>query len=135
MQERRLRGFLLSVVLIASACSGPTFSAPPDSAAPQEVLAAYLRALMRGDCAAGKALGTPTFGKGNGELCGATSVSSFRIDGPAPDPNATEWVFATTLVTTGSADGSIQPGELTWFYDLRRQPNGSWRLVGGGSGP
>jgi hypothetical protein len=108
---------------------------PPDSAAPEEVLAVYLRALMRGDCAAGRALGTPTFIRGNGELCGATSVTSFRIDGPAPDPGATEWVFATTLVTTGTADGSVQPGQMTWFYDLKREPGGGWRLAGGGSGP
>lgn len=108
---------------------------PPDAAPPEVVVATYLRALVAGDCTAGKVLGTATFRIGNGELCGATSVSSFTIEGPAPDPNATEWVFATTLITTGTADGSVQPGSMTWFYDLKREPNGPWRLVGGGSGP
>jgi hypothetical protein len=131
----RLGAVVVSALLVVAACARPGFSVPPDSAPPEVVLATYLRALVVGDCAAGKALGTATFRLGNGELCGATSVSSFTIQGPAPDPNATELVFATMLVTTGTADGSIQPGSMTWFYDLRREPDGSWRLVGGGSGP
>jgi hypothetical protein len=126
---------LAAALIVTSGCAGPTFSPPPDAAPAEEVVTSYLRALMRGDCSAGKVLGAATFRVGNGELCGATSVTSFRVNGPAPDPNATDWTFATTLVTTGTADGSIQPGEMTWFYSLRRDPGGRWRLVGGGSGP
>lgn len=107
----------------------------PVSAGPDLVLETYLAALLRGDCSAGPALGLTTFRMGNGELCGATTVTSYRIDGAAPSPFTTEVVFATTLVTTGTEDGSVQPGSLTWFYDLKRQADGAWRLVGGGSGP
>lgn len=135
MLSRRLGAGLITAGLIVAACAGPTFSMPPDSAPPEVVVATYLRALVAGDCTAGKMLGAATFRVGNGELCGATSVSSFTIEGPGPDANATEWVFATTLVTTGTADGSVQSGRIAWFYDLRRQPNGSWRLMGGGAGP
>lgn len=132
---KHLGAWLAVAVLIVTACSRPAFSLPPDSAPAEVVVATYLRALMVGDCTAGKLLGTATFRPGNGELCGATTVSSFTIEGPAPDPSATEWVFATTLVTTGTADGSVQAGNTTWFYDLKREPDGPWRLVGGGSGP
>ena len=100
------------------------------------MLNAYLDALVHGDCSAGRALGNAHFIQvGGGELCGATKIKSFRIDGAAPSPFTDEVVYATTLVTTGSDDGSVQPGALTWFYDLKRQTDGAWRLVGGGSGP
>lgn len=113
-----------------------TFTPPAASASPDVVLNAYLDALVLGDCSAGKALGSAHFIQvGGGELCGATKVKSFRIDGAAPSPFTDEVVYATTLVTTGSDDGSVQPGTLTWFYDLKRQTDGAWRLVGGGSGP
>jgi hypothetical protein len=127
--------FLAVVVLSLAACAGSPVLVPPDSAAPEVVLTTYLQALVRGDCSVGKALGTTSFGRGNGNLCGETTVSSFRIDGPPAEPNATEVVFATTLVTTGTADHSVAPGSLTWFFDLQRQPGGAWRLAGGGSGP
>jgi hypothetical protein len=119
---------VLAAVVLLAACSGSSFSPPPESAAADVVLRAYLQALVRGDCSAGKVLGTSTFGFGNGELCGQTTVSSFTIDGPPVAPIATEVVFATTLVTSGTADGSVRPGTLTWFYDLKRSrtaPSGS----------
>ena len=79
-------------------------------------------------------LATARFTKGNGELCGATDVSSYTIS-PVPAGTANEKVFATTITTSGTADGSIQAGATTWFYDLVQQADGSWRLAGGGSGP
>lgn len=129
------RSLLIGAVAVLVACSGPSFSPPTETATPEVVLRAYLEALVRGECSAGKVLGTSSFGFGSGELCGHTTVSSFIIDGPPAGPTATEVVFATTLVTSGTADGSVQPGTLTWFYDLKRQPNGAWRIAGGGSGP
>lgn len=108
---------------------------PPTSAGPEVVLDAYLRALRAGDCDTGRKLATATFVKGNGELCGATHVSAYQINPEPARPSPDETVFGTTLTTTGTADGSIQAGEITWFYSLGRQPDGSWRIVGGGSGP
>ena len=123
------------VALLVAACAGPKFSPPPDAAGPDVVLRAYLQALVTGDCSAGQVLGTSTFGFGNGELCGHTTVSSFSINGAPATPNGSEVVFSTTLETSGTADGTVRPGGMTWFYDLKRQPTGVWRLAGGGSGP
>lgn len=127
----------LAVILAGAvaACGGSSFTIPPDSAAPAVVLDAYLRALQAGDCAAGRALGTATFRPGNGELCGATKVSAFRVTGDPATPSSDEVVFATVLTTSGSSDGSVPAGDIIWFYSLDRQPNGAWRLAGGGSGP
>ena len=139
-EEGVIRSVLVSALALilagmVAACGGPSFVIPPDSSPPAIVLDVYLHALLSGDCAAGHALGTETFRKGNGELCGATTVISARIKGDPAVPNSDEVVFATTLVTTGTADSSVPAGEMTWFYGLGRQPNGSWRLTGGGSGP
>ena len=120
---------------IVGASGAPPFDNPPDSSRPATVLDAYLHALLSGDCAAGHALGTETFRKGNGELCGETTVISARVNGDPATPSSDEVVFASTLITTGTADGSVPDGEITWFYALGRQPDGSWRLTGGGSGP
>lgn len=108
---------------------------PPISAGPEVVLDRYLGALVAGDCDTGRKLATETFRKGNGELCGATRVSAYRMEPVPARPSSEEVVFATNLTTTGSDDGSIEPGPLIWFYSLDRQPDGSWRIVGGGSGP
>jgi hypothetical protein len=126
---------VLGAVVLLAACSRGGFSPPPDAATADVVLRAYLQALVQGDCSAGKVLGTPSFGFGNGELCGQTTVSGFSISGSPATPNATEVVFATLLTTSGTADGTVPPGSLTWFYDLKQQSNGAWRLAGGGSGP
>lgn len=126
----------LVMILVVVACGGPSYTTiPPDSAAPAVVLDAYLRALQSGDCSAGRALGTPTFRPGNGELCGDAEVSAFRVVGDPATPNNDEVVFATRLTTSGSHDGTVPAGEIPWFYSLDRQPNGAWRLVGGGTGP
>lgn len=124
-----------AVVLVLAGCGMSKLSPPPDSATPDVVLGVYLDALVRGDCTAGKVLGTSSFGFSNGELCGHTRVSAFSVDGRPARPNPTQVVFATTLVTSGTADGSIHAGPITWFYTLMLQPSGSWRLAGGGGGP
>ena len=124
----------ITMLLALVACTS-TVAVPDDSAGPEVVLDAYLRALVAGDCETGRALATATFREGNGELCGAVDVTAFRVDGGPLRPSPDEAVFSTTLTTTGSDDGSIKPGETIRFYSLGRQPNGSWRIVGGGSGP
>lgn len=110
-------------------------SLPPD-ATPRQVLEAYAAALVAGDCGTARTFTTSTFVKGNGELCGDVRVSHVSIDPrPPAAPSDAEVVFATTITTGGSSDGSLPAGDATWFYDLRRQPDGSWRITGGGSGP
>lgn len=125
---------LAILVLVLTACH-PAVAVPPDSAAPEVVLDTYLRALVAGDCDTGRKLATATFGKGSGELCGATRVSAYRIDAGPARPSADEVVYSTILTTTGSDDGSIEPGETMWFYSIDRQAIGAWRISGGGSGP
>lgn len=121
--------------LLAAGGAHPVVSRPPDDAPPAVVLDAYLRALVAGDCGTAHALGTSTFSQYNGNLCGATQVSSYRVVGGPSSPNATERVYATTLVTDGTGDGSNLAGQLGWFYTLELQPNDTWRLTGGGTGP
>jgi hypothetical protein len=79
-------------------------------------------------------MATPSFVAGNGELCGVVDVMAFGpLTGPAT-PQDGEVVFSTTLTTSG--DGvSILAGDTLWFYTLLRQPDGEWRLAGGGTGP
>lgn len=121
----RFNAMLGAAVLSLAGCAGSTVSPPPDSAAPDVVLGVYLDALVRGDCSAGHTLGTSTFVFGNGELCGHTRVSAVSVYGQPAEPNPTQVVFATTLVTCGTSDGSISPGPITWFYTLKLQPSGS----------
>jgi hypothetical protein len=128
---------LLTAVATASCSAAPTppsFSLPPASAGADVVLDAYLRALVAGDCADGRKLTTASFVKGNGELCGDTHVSAYKVN-PVPGGGGTEKVFSTAITTSGTSDGSIQAGTMTWFYGLVQQPDGSWRIAGGGSGP
>ena len=122
------------VVLPVAACAPPV-ALPPATASPEVVLDAYLRALVAGDCDTERRLVTATFVKSNGELCSVTRVSAYRIEPSSAASSSNEVVFATVLTTTGSDDGTIRPGEVAWFYSLDRQPDGSWRLDGGGSGP
>lgn len=115
----------------------PAIQVPPDSAAPEVVLDTYLRALAAGDCETGRKLGAGMFLAGDdGDLCGQTRVTAYQLaPGEPAHPNASEDVFAVELTTTGSDDGTIRPGGLAWFYSLDRQPDGTWRITGGGSGP
>ena len=126
---------LALVCSIVIACGEPAATTQPIGGPPVVVLTTYLEALVRGDCSAGKALGTCSFTFGNGELCGSTTVSRYTILGDPSMPNPQEAVFATTLVTSGFDGGLVAPGSMTWFYTLRLQEDGSWRLTGGGSGP
>jgi hypothetical protein len=120
------------------ACGGNSSSAsvsPPPAGAPAAVvLDTYLRALVAGDCDATHALAASTFSVGNGELCGEVEVSAFSAPtGPARSGRHVV-EYASDLTTAGSSDGSIAPGQTTWFYRLERQ-GGEWRLASGGSGP
>lgn len=131
-------GVVVAIVVVAvasAACAAP-FAMPADSAGPQVVLERYLAALAAGECDAGRRLATATFTTGNGELCGHADVTAYRLDPGMPaQPSANEVVFSVQLTTGGTDDGSVRPGQTLWFYSLARQPNGAWRLTGGGTGP
>ena len=67
------------------------------------------------------------------------SRSTLRPDGRQKvgnrETSSLEVVFAKTLTTTGTSDGSVPTGDITWFYALDRTHGGAWRIAGGGSGP
>lgn len=121
----RQAGFIIVLAAGLVACGTPSFSVPPDSAAPSVVLDAYLRALLAGDCGAGKALGTGTFRPSNGDLCGDTQVTAFQVMGDPATPSDGEVVFGTKLTTSGSRDGTVPPATSpgsTSFNARRAEP-------------
>ena len=111
----------------------PPSGTPSDLAPPDVVLRAYLEAVRAGDCAAAsRFVVAATFRTGTGELCGAVCLSAFRADGDPIRPSPTEVLYGMTLTTGGSTDRSIPAGDFLWTYELVRQPNGAWRIVGAG---
>ncbi len=70
----------------------------------------------------------------NGDLCGQVRVLATRVEGEPVRFDPGELTFMTTLTVSG-ADESMNQGDNTWFYSLKQQADGAWRLVGGGSGP
>jgi hypothetical protein len=127
-----------ALCVLVAACQGSapaaTDSASPTPADARGVLDAYLRALVAGDCQSGRTLWSGGHTTGDGDLCGDATVSVYRI-GDAATPTPTETVYATTLTTGGSRDGSVSAGQVTWFYTLDQEPDGRWLIHAGGSGP
>lgn len=122
-------------MLVLAACSAAEpVALPARDASSSVVLGAYLRALKSGDCDSAHALAATSFIRGNGELCGAVTVTAYTQPGTPAAPRDGEVIFSITL-TIGSGDDSLPAGDHTWFYSLDRRPDGAWRLVGGGSGP
>ncbi len=137
LMRRRHRTVVVVLLLALGvvACGGAAVSLSPDSATPREILTTYLTALVAGDCEVGRALAASAFADGSGDLCGETDVTTFGILGEPAEPRDGEVVFTTHLVTSGTGDGTVPPGGITWFFDLQRTSTGPWRLDGGGSGP
>jgi len=109
-------------------------SSARDDAAAVAILDTYLQALVVGDCTMADEFTAAAFEMGNGELCGDVQVSKHSSPKQLSTPNPDERDFEVTLTTDGSTDGSVPPGELTWFYVVQRQPGGGWLITGGGSG-
>ena len=133
----RLGALLLTALVALGACSwGPNPYVPPASATALEVLMAYLEAYKGGRCGFARQLwldGVPN--TGDGDLCGDAQLLGYRINTEPATPTLGVLVFVTYLTTTGSRDGSVEPGDMIWFFQLTRQVDGSWRITGGGSGP
>ncbi|MEJ7648339.1 MAG: hypothetical protein WKF57_04710 [Nakamurella sp.] len=112
-------------------------SETPDLRTPLSVVTGYLAAARAGRCeeAAATYWGPPPAVGERGDLCDST-ISDFDV-GPreAPSASARTDVVAATLTTDGSSDQTVPPGTIVWFYQLERQPDGTWRIIEGGSGP
>lgn len=124
----------LCLVAGCASTSSARVALPAPGADARTVLSVYLEALKAGDCKTARKLATSTFTFGNGELCGHLKVLSYTEPGEPAVPGTGEAIFATQLLVSG-ADGSMRNGTNPWFYDLKQQRDGQWRLVGGGSGP
>ena len=116
-----------------AACSTAPKSLTSPGATPRQVLDAYLLALQAGDCATSNAYAVDQF-LSDGELCGRVNVEAYRADTYQSHPSADRVVLAATLTLKGG-DDSLRDGDHLWFYTLRRQPSGAWRLSAAGSGP
>lgn len=104
-------------------------------APPADVLDAYLAAFRANDCATADKLTTKAFSTVNGDLCGTVSIDSYTHPTHPATTNG-EIIYGITLHVVGrSKDGTIPAGDLQWFYTLQHQTDGSWRLIGGGTGP
>jgi hypothetical protein len=127
---------VLALSLLVACSNTPVRSVPmpPSDATPARVLTTYLQALRAGDCPTARALGTSTFVPGNGELCGHLTVKANTPLGTPAERGDGEVIFSTVLTTDGG-DDSMPDGDHIWFYSLKRQPAGMWRLIAGGSGP
>ena len=125
---------LAAVVLavLAGGCGSPAPS-PPDLHDRDAVLAGWLAALARGDCAAARSLETDRFAGAEAGLCGA--IGAFQTPTDPAMPNPGEAVYGTRITLTRGLDGGLPPGPMTWFTTLRHQADGSWRVDGGGTGP
>lgn len=128
MLWRRLALPLLAVLI--AACSRVSVSMPPDSAAPLDVLHAYVEALASGDCDTARALATTDFGDAG--MCG--HITTYGIIGTPSGEWAGHEEYELTIATRG-LDVTVADGRHTWWYTLAQQPEGAWRVSGGGSGP
>jgi hypothetical protein len=128
---------LLLGTLAVAACSPqvtqPRTTLPPANAQPGEVVAAYLQALVDGDCAKARALST---NGGQAPFCDRPRVTAYSelSRGNGAHPNPTEVVYAVELTIRGG-DVSLPDGKHTMFVQVLLQPGGVWRVNGVGSGP
>lgn len=123
----------LTTLVGLAACTHAPKSLPAAGATPRQVLDAYLLALQAGDCATANAYAVDRF-VADGELCGRVNVLAYRTEAYRTQPSPDEVVLAETL-TIKDGDESLPDGDHEWFYTLRRQPSGAWRLSAAGSGP
>ncbi|HEU4329558.1 MAG TPA: hypothetical protein VFR40_00480 [Lapillicoccus sp.] len=134
-----LRRFLATAAAAAvgcallAGCTRDPKPLPPKEATPRQVLDAYLLALQAGDCGTTHEYAVDRF-VSDGDLCGKVNVLSYRHDGYRSQPSPDEVVLADTLTVRGG-DQSLPDGDHLWFYTLKQQPNGAWRISAAGSGP
>lgn len=128
--RRRLAALSILTSALVAACGNIPVA---DQSRPEVVLTRYLAALEAGDCERTRSLATPSFIV-NGDLCGVLDVVAYGPLTEPATPQDGEVIYSTTLTTRGG-DVSMPDGDHTWFFSLHRQPNGAWRVAGGGSGP
>jgi hypothetical protein len=122
-----------ALCLVAAGCTHEPKPLPPNGATPRQVLDAYLLALQAGDCGTTHEYAVDRF-LADGELCGRVNVLAYRTDAYHAQPEADEVVLADTLTVRGG-DQNLPDGDHLWYYTLRQQPNGAWRISAGGSTP
>lgn len=109
----------------------PRTAFDPATAGPREVLNYYLGMSMPGNCANAQKVMAP--GK-RPVLCEIKLTGAWGGPGDGAWPSATEVVYATQI------EGDLRPlfvdtGRMTWFVQLRKQADGSWKVTDQGTGP
>jgi hypothetical protein len=125
-------------ILLAACNATSHVSLPPEPASPRTVLLAYLDALVAGDCATARALATSGLVAYPGGIwCDSPRVIGYTApapsDQPGGDPTA-ELVYRIEINVV-EGDISLPDGWRVWFFDLKHQPDGTWRVSSTGSGP
>ena len=114
--------------------SAPRVTVPPDSAAPDVVLSAYLSALQARDCDAAEQFVGSFVYRWNDALCGEfTYITGFKIIGlpQVLQPNSIRQ--NTVLTITGG--GIYPPGDTSFGFELQQQTGGAWRIIEALPGP
>ena len=129
---------LLAVALAACSVISPVpqSTLPPANADPATVTAAYLQALVDGDCVKARALSTANSLANHGApFCDRPRVTGYsELSRDGAHPSATEVVYAVQL-TIRNGDISLPDGDHTMFVQVLLEPGGLWRVNGVGSGP
>jgi hypothetical protein len=116
----------------AASTATPTIHTPNGAAAgaATQVLNEYLGFVRQGSCPAAAGLYVGAYGN----LCGVLTLSEFTV-GQAAAVGDRQLDIPATLTTSGSRDGTIPAGTVTWFFVLTQQSDGDWRIADAGSGP
>lgn len=108
--------------------SRPAVTLPPDSAAPDIVLAAYLSALQARDCDAAEQFVGSFVYRWNDALCGDwTHITAFRITG-VPHVIAPNRINQGTVLTI-TGGGIYPPGDIECWFELQQATSGAWRII------
>ncbi|HJP87556.1 MAG TPA: hypothetical protein VJ850_00775 [Candidatus Limnocylindrales bacterium] len=128
---------LLLAGLLLAGCQAvqpqPSTTLPPANAQPGDVAAAYLQALVDGDCAKARALMTSDALALAKPMCDRPRVTGYsELSRDAALPNGRDITYVVEL-TIKNSDGF--DGGHTMFVGVSLTPGGYWRVNGIGSGP
>jgi hypothetical protein len=107
----------------------PRVTVPPDSAAPDVVLAAYLSALQARDCEAAEEFVGSVVYRWNDTFCGEwTYITDFRITSDPRWWGINERAIDTVLTIIDPPTGR-PAGQFSVTFQLQQQTSGAWRMI------
>lgn len=107
----------------------PRVTIPPDSAAPDVVLGAYLSALAARDCdTAEQFIDSPIY-RWSDILCGgAVSITEFSLVGE-PSRSGYNRASMDALLTTDGRSSGMSADQGRFTFELQQRASGAWRIV------